>query len=88
MTRCWSISDHEEEMLNNQKRHTLSQQEKRHNPCLGIEKDRTFVKPRTPDTNSFGPKANCGEECVNQLFAEGQTLYRNMIPIISKTLIF
>lgn len=24
MTCCWSISDHEEEMLNNQKRHTFS----------------------------------------------------------------
>lgn len=88
MTRCWSISDHEEEMLNNQKRHTLSQQEKHQNPCLGIEKDRKFVMPRTQDTNSFEPKANHGEECLNQVFAEGQTLYRNMILIISKTLFF
>ena len=55
-TRCWSISDHEEEMLNNQKKDTLSQQEKHHNPCLGIEKDGKFVTPRIQDTNSFGPK--------------------------------
>lgn len=84
MTHCWSISSHEEEMLNNQKRHNLSQQEKCHNPFLGIEKDRIFLKSRTQNTNSFGPKVNHCEEQLNQVFPEGPTFYVQMMLITSR----